>query len=280
MRLKEYLRSLRRRVLSPFNRVERKLKKAAKRFIVKTVEHSYSTEIKPQIELPRQAIAPPTPIAVPVIDGGGTKLLLALLKASQRTVVSASLGMEAVALGDGRMLVPHPTCDFMYSDTSNVRMLPQLVLRSYQEQATIAIEREFKMGDCVIQLGAGQGYHTLAIATSIGKAGRILALENRTSELALLRTNVEAHFLEDRVHICDISNEEAFPFAQFLGNARSISAVYVSPDQEIPEAWFHGLSEFFQKSAATILVVGTRRETLADYLAKRRIPRASQRRAA
>lgn len=280
MRLKEYLRSLRRRVLSPFNRVERKLKKVAQRFIVKTVEHSHPTEIKPQIELPTQAISPPTPIAVPFIDGGGTKLLLAFLKASQRNAVSPRMGMEAVALGDGRMLVPHPTCGFMYSDTSNVRMLPQLVLRSYQEQATIAIERDFTTGDCVIQLGAGQGYHTLAIATSIGKTGRVLALENRSSELALLRTNVEAHCLEDRVHICDISREEAFPFAQFLGNGRSISAIYVSPDLEIPEAWLQGLSEFFQKSATTILVVGTRRETVADYLAKRRIPRASQRRAA
>lgn len=280
MRLKDYLRSLRRRVLSPFNRIERKFKKAAQRFIVKTVEHSYPTEIKPQIELPTQVIAPPTPMAVPTSDGGGTKLLLAFLKASQRNAVSPSKGMEAVALGDGRILVPHPACGFMYSDTSNVRVLPQLVLRSYQEQATIAIEREFKSGDCVLQLGAGQGYHTLAIANRIGKAGRVLALENRPSELALLRTNVEAHCLEDRVHVCDTSHEEAFPFAQFLSSHRSISAIYVSPDQEIPVAWLNGLTEFFRNSATTILVVGTRRETFADYVAKRNVPRAAQRRAA
>ncbi len=280
MRLKDYLRGLRRRVLSPFNRVERKFKKAAQRFIVKTVEHSYPTEMKPQVELPTQVIAPLAQMAVPASDVGGTKLLLAFLKASQRNNVSPSKGMEAVSLGDGRMLVPHPTCGFMYSDTSNVKVLPQLVLRSYQEQATIAIEREFKSGDCVIQLGAGQGYHTLAIATSIGKAGRVLALENRTSELALLRNNVEAHCLEDRVHICDISHEDPFPFAQFLVSHRTISAIYVSPDHEIPEAWINGLTEFFRKSATTILIVGTRRETLADYVAKRNVPRATQRRAA
>ena len=249
------------------------------------VDGGVATAVMEPSTLPKEGtVAAPVlaaPVALsPTIDGDTTKLFLAFLKASQRPVIEPSRSFQAFSLGDGRALVAHPTAGFLYSDTSNVKVLPKMVMGIYQEQATIAIEREFANGDCVIQLEAGQGYHTLTLASVVGETGRVLAIENRAVELAILRTNLDAHSLENRVSICEISNRDVFPYLQFLGTYRTIAGVVASADVEIPEAWLRGLTEFFSRSPRTIFVDGSTTLSFDEYLLIRKQRLSRERRAA
>lgn len=253
-----------RRALTPFNRYERKLKQAAERFVVNTVKKRGLPSYHQKVELSMDTTPETLPGVVQASSNGTINLMLALLKASQRAVVSKAKTFEAISLGDGRLLVSHPSSAFMYASASNVRLVPQLVLESYQEQATIAIEREVDTGDCVIILGAGQGYHMLSIASAVGEEGRVVAMESKSTELDILRMNIEAHALDQRVQVCDYSNDD-FNFDRFIDEQQAVSIFYIASDFDIPEAWVKSLSEFSRRSTETLFIIGTKRQSMADF---------------
>lgn len=118
------------------------------------------------------------------------RLLLAAVKLAQAAPPTPTFA--PVALGNGRVLAPHPAVPFVYLDANDLTETPFILAGRFEVGVTSVLERLVRPGDHVLELGAGQGYHTLALAALVGPSGSVVVPEPWP---AVLRENVTAHRL-------------------------------------------------------------------------------------
>jgi hypothetical protein len=227
MKLKTLVQQYKRKLLAPFDLRLRRAKLAAERFVVKTIaKHGLNTYTPSvlHVQQTQQVPSEAGSISVQVIEP--SKLMLAYLKSIQRNDREPETTFQAVALGDGLVLVRHCYQQFMYADSGNVSLLPRLVIGDFEEETTLALEKSIRENGVVIHLGARQGYHMLTVAHLVGPDGRVVAFEASEDRRAL-QINVESHALQAQVTILDqesqicqhlhdlsLSNEEAIVFIE------------------------------------------------------------------
>ena len=128
------------------------------------------------------------------------RLLLAAVKMAQGGQgPPAPVGFSAVALGNDRLLAAHPRLPFAYLDARDLRQTPYIVAGRFEPAVARALERLVRPGAAVVEVGAGQGYHTLSLADLAGPGGRVVALEPDPAAFAVLNDNLTAHQLGHRV---------------------------------------------------------------------------------
>lgn len=82
----------------------------------------------------------------------------------------------------------------MYLDLEDRGLARELLVHGIHEPLTTEImKRELKPGQVIIDVGANIGYYALLEAKTVGKRGRIYALEPAPENLELLRRNVKAN---------------------------------------------------------------------------------------
>lgn len=183
LRLKDRIRTARRALLAPVNRLYDKYKRKVQSFIVKTVTLHAPASL-------RTDTAP-----------ASNELLLSLYRAVQRPAAVPPARMPAISVGPDRLLIPHPTVDFMYAGVHDLRELPWMLYGNQKERALAALEHHVAPGDVVIHVDARQGFCALASASIVGTTGHIVAVSRHEQDREILELNVETHGLRASVAV-------------------------------------------------------------------------------
>jgi len=260
MKLKAKMRSAVRKLLTPFRRLERKIKVAGERFVIKTVAKHGLVSYQNTINQDGTECMLSQPLSQ-----GSIKVMLAFLQASRPTTSCPVPQFEAVPTGNGKFLVRHPHVGHMFADSADIQALPLLALNQYQEHSTIAIERHCSVGAHVLHLFAGQGFHTLSIAEFVGPYGKVFAIESRSQWLSTLRMNIESHKLEERVFVAEPEETSALSFETFLENCSAKKIIVLDRDEVLPEAWYQSLVALATKVPSIMLLIGTEVIPLAEF---------------
>jgi protein-L-isoaspartate O-methyltransferase len=96
----------------------------------------------------------------------------------------------------------------MYLDPADVYNVPRIILGSHQIGLQKLWPRLVQPGWKILEVGAGQGFHTLSLALLTGPTGRVLAWEPYAAWRAVIHDNVAAHRME---RIVSILAEEPMP---------------------------------------------------------------------
>ena len=256
MSFKLRFKQFKRRLLAPFQRIERKIKAVAERFVVKSLKKHGHTSAEGAIGSGAQ---------------GANKVLMAFLQANQsRLARPDDLSFEAIPVGAGRFLVRHPSVAYAFVDGTDIHMLPRVAMNRYQEESTLQIERSCNVGDTVLHLGAGQGFHTLSIAESVGESGRVVAVESCRNWLETLQINLESHYFETRVNPVQLDESAKLDIQSLLVNGTSNLKIVIDENVGLPAAWFEGLCAFAAEHSDVRLLAGSNCQTITEYIAAHR----------
>lgn len=105
-------------------------------------------------------------------------------------------------LGNGRAVTLTHRGHQLMLDATDIGMTPHLALRGEWERAVEeAVLALLAPGAAVVEVGANIGYHTLAMATTIGASGRLHAFEPNPRLVPLLAASVALNGFGDRVTV-------------------------------------------------------------------------------
>lgn len=106
---------------------------------------------------------------------------------------------RVVPLGDRVLALTHAGRK-IFLDAADIGITPHIALTGEWERETEAvIRRLLRPGDTVIEVGANMGYHSLAIADSIGAQGHLHAFEANPDIFRLLDATIQVNGLSGRV---------------------------------------------------------------------------------
>ena len=121
------------------------------------------------------------------------QLILALLRnMSFPAPVSSAPSLAAVNLGNHRILTKHPAAPFMLVDGDDIIDTPRILFQQYEQGISCAIETLAHPGGTFVDLGAGQGFHTLTMSVAAGRTGNVFAVEPNPSAAKFLTDNLIA----------------------------------------------------------------------------------------
>lgn len=271
MKLKQRLKRWQRKILAPFDSRLRKLKFSLERFVIKTVTKHGLISQPPSISQVQH-------IPATLNETGGTvihvvepsKQLLALLKTIQRSKCDCQgrSSFKGIPLGNGMLLVEHPHAGFMYADTANVALLPNLVMGDYQTDVSMALERSVKPGDLVLHIGAKQGYHLLTLAHLVGPQGHVVSFESSSDHVAL-SLNVTAHSLVAQVTVCD-HESEALELTKKKRNTAAAIVFFVEDEASLNECVEQTFLDTVSDSINTTIVIGSQIISGKEFATKMR----------
>lgn len=105
-------------------------------------------------------------------------------------------------LGRGRAVTVTHAGRLLLLDTRDVGMTPHLAISGEWERAVEdTVTGLLRPGAAVVEVGANLGYHTIAMADAVGRAGRVHAFEANPRLLPLLEASVALNGLSGRVAI-------------------------------------------------------------------------------
>jgi hypothetical protein len=108
----------------------------------------------------------------------------------------------AVYVGGGRLLVRTVFGDKLYCSGTDLRVTPDLALDGVVDPALCGfLGRWLRPGDTAFDVGADIGAHTVFMARTVGRLGRVLAYETRPTRVALLRDNIAVNAFDARVNV-------------------------------------------------------------------------------
>ena len=235
--------SIKRKLLAPFDKVGRKLKQKAERFVLKTISKNPSILPQSQATAPQQY--PPS-----------MSWVMQYLQATQNRAFDAPKGLDAVAISDQWLLARHPLVDFVYVDKEDLVALPQILFQSYQLRETAIIEKEFAGCSRVLHLNAGFGYHTLTIASCMANSGQLVALESNPIHRATLELNLRAHGLHGLVTLPRVTDSGS-DLIEFLGCSNPWK-IYVTAGKPLPSSWSDQIRAVMSINQRTELWCGDR----------------------
>jgi predicted O-methyltransferase YrrM len=132
------------------------------------------------------------------------QLILAMFRSMRAPNGSAAIATNfaAVSLGNQRILTAHPVATFMFVDGNNVRETPQILFNRFQPGVCKTLQQLAKPGGTYVDLGAGQGFHTLTLAVKAGHSGYVFSIEPNSAA---------AEFLSDNLVATGLKNTMVFP---------------------------------------------------------------------
>jgi hypothetical protein len=141
------------------------------------------------------------------------QMLLALFKAAYAPQGDGAAGhggpLSALYLGNDRVLATHPHWPFIYLDATDPVLTPRAITHTYEIGVRLVLERLVKPGATVIDVGAGQGYHTLTLAALTAPGGgRVVAFEPHPRAARFLRESVLCNGLEHVVTLRPVAYHE------------------------------------------------------------------------
>lgn len=118
-------------------------------------------------------------------------------------------------LGDNLVLAAHPAGLQMMLDSTCRTVAPYVVAGSYERDLITLWSRLVSPGDLVLEIGANQGYHTLALALAVGPTGRVVAYEPtprtaRVLELNVVMTGMTGRVSTTRAAVSDSDGQARF----------------------------------------------------------------------
>lgn len=246
---KDWLRQLGRLIVAPFSYILRKLKKKARKFVLRTVHKEW------------QGVSAAAPGSRG--DHSAEDLMLAMLKAGTRPRAAERPALQAIPMGDGRLLALHPVAGFTYVGTHDVQLAPAVALGCYQERETAVLEREVASGDRVLHLAAQQGFHTLTIAQRVEASGRVVAVEVSGASREILELNIRAHELSERVHLPPRALRARGALRECLCElAFEPTLVYLTDGADFPDEWIDDVLELVGERGDIRVFCGDRELTL------------------
>lgn len=128
------------------------------------------------------------------------RLLLAAVKMAQGThTVERAPTFSAVALGPDRLLATHSHEPFLYLDPRELMQTPRIIAGCYEPGLHRCLVDLIQPGMRALEIGAGQGYHTLTLAALVQPGGKLLVMESDARLRAVLEDNLQAHELKTEV---------------------------------------------------------------------------------
>jgi FkbM family methyltransferase len=102
-------------------------------------------------------------------------------------------------LGGEQALAAHGVASFMHVDTTCLLVSPRIIDGTYEVATSSILRMLLSRGMHVIEIGANQGFHTLAMAEYVKPDGRIYAFEANPRTFCYLETNLASHVLHEVV---------------------------------------------------------------------------------
>ena len=126
---------------------------------------------------------------------------------------------SALYVGGGTLLCRVMGRFLCYVDSGDASVAPHLAMDGFWEAwNTVALARYVQPGWRVVDVGANHGYFTLLLASLVGPAGRVFAIEPNPRLFALLERTVRMNGYDDRVTLlscaaasCDATGELRVP---------------------------------------------------------------------
>jgi FkbM family methyltransferase len=81
----------------------------------------------------------------------------------------------------------------------------EIFANSFERKERAILSKIIQDGDCVIDVGANVGFFTCLFATSVGSAGKVIALDPTPSVYASLRRNVQRNKLDSTVECHNVA---------------------------------------------------------------------------
>ena len=267
MQVKRFIKSYQRKLLAPFDARWKRAKLQAEKFVLKTmVKHGIACSENSVRSTDGGTAKISLSDGVGVLSMESSNLMLAFLKASQRQVADPRTSFQAIAIGNGMVLVGHPHVGTMYANASDVVQLPRLVMRNYQENTTIALERSVGVGDFVLHFGAQQGYHLLTLSHLVGPTGLLVAFETN-DDIGTLRLNVESHRLESQVTIVGHEIRTCQSLTLLTPPGKNC-IVFVSEGTQLDPLTAKSLTEFLKINSLATIVDGARVVSIEEFVGK------------
>lgn len=261
-----FIKKYQRKITALIDTRWKRVKLAAERFVLKTIKKHGLSSSEGIARSCSVGVAGANQYVEQVSGFGANRFMYAYLKANQRQIVAPRTSLQAVAVGNGMMLVGHPHLGFMFADAMDVVQLPRLVMNNYQERTTIALERSIGSGDFVLHFGAQQGYHLLTISQLVGPTGLIVAIES-SKDFDVLKINVESHTLESRVKLVgdEIQNYQSLAL---LNPPSKNCVVFVPEGCQLHPLAARSLVEFLKTNSLVTIIDGTRVTSSEEFVAK------------
>lgn len=155
------------------------------------------------------------------------RLLLAAVKMAQGTSSGRrQTAFSAVALSPDRLLATHPHEPFMYLDPRDLQQTPHIIAGRFEVELQQGLEALLQPGMTIVELGAGQGFHTLTMARQVLPDGRLIAVEANPRARAVLTDNLNAHELHAIVSIVSCApNTEASALEELLASGCTLDLI-------------------------------------------------------
>jgi hypothetical protein len=194
LRIRERLRWMRMRCLYPLNRVGFQIKKAAQRFVIKTVEKNASL---------REGMGSS-------LDHAG--LMISLLRARRKSEESRAVALQAIPVKDF-LLTSHPQVDFFYHRSTDLAETAWIIRGDYEPNVSAWILSKITREDRVLIVGGGQGYHALTVAKRLEAIGQLVVVAFPTGDLEAFELNFRTNRLDSfvQLHVLQSIETESFP---------------------------------------------------------------------
>ena len=179
LRMREGWHWMRSRILSPFQRLGQKTKRAAQRFVIKTVEKNNVTNAS----------------SGGVPDALSSGLLLSLLSAQRPSEKEHLSSFQPLSIQD-YLLTSHPHADFFYHRPRDLATTPWILMGKFEVSVSAWIFSNVTSKDRVLILGGGEGYHALTVGKKVESTGKLFVLATSSEDRAVLELNIRSNRLE------------------------------------------------------------------------------------
>jgi hypothetical protein len=190
------------RLLSPFQRLGQKAKKAAQRFVIKTVE--------------KHNVMNASSGGVP--DAFSSGLLLSWLSARRPSENEHLPSFQALSIQD-YLLTSHPHADFFYHRPGDLAATPWILMGKFEVSVSAWILSNVNRDDRVLILGGDQGYHALTVAKKVESEGKLFVLATSSEDQAVLELNIRSNRLEASTKSALVGTEFLKIFSKTLDQA-------------------------------------------------------------
>ncbi|MGA2286621.1 MAG: methyltransferase domain-containing protein [Dehalococcoidia bacterium] len=163
--------------------------------------------------------------------------------------------------GDTRRVCPAEHAGWLVNPIRKWFQNPEKLLKGY-----------VKEGMTVLDVGCGPGFFSIAMATMVGKTGRVIAADVQEAMLERLKKRIAGQEVEDRIQL-HLAKEERIGLSEAVDFALAFYMIHEVPDQDaflqelkstlkpngkllVVEPMFHVSKKAFEETIARAKTVG------------------------
>lgn len=133
-------------------------------------------------------------------------------------------------VGRDRVLFRHPLGLQMLLDGRCRTVTPHVIAGRYETDLMALWPRLVAPGDRVLEIGANQGFHTLALATIVGSDGHLWAFEPHPRTVSILRENIIMNGYRGHVTIVEAAASDANGRRSFRALSEEPAGAHLASD--------------------------------------------------